>query len=115
MHFCTPFMPYAQYPLLNQSAIRDLSLGNHDCRRHAVAGLDLQEADALCGTSRLTDELRFNADDLPVLADQHHFGLLRDLRNPDDFPVTLGGLDVDHARPPAALQTVFVGCRSLAE
>ena len=81
---------------------------------HSVSGFDVQQADALGGSSRLADEFGFDADDFAVLADQHDLGVFGDLRNAHDFAVALGGLYVDHAFAAAVGQAVFVGGGALA-
>ena len=102
--------------LLNQrpSVSRLFPGANHHCRRHAVAGLEIQQAHALCGASGFADGRRIHADDFAVLADQHDFGLLRDLRDAYDFAVAFGGFDVDDAGTAAPLQAVLVGGGALA-
>src|SRR5208282_297097 len=56
----------------------------------------------------------FDADDLAVLADQHHFGFLRYLRDAHDFAVARRGLDVDHAFAAAVGEAILVGGSALA-
>src|SRR5579864_4594062 len=60
-----------------------------------VAWLQIKEADALGVAARFADRRRVHADDFAVVADQHDFGLVVDLRDADDFADALGGLQVD--------------------
>ncbi len=81
---------------------------------YAVAGLHVQEADALGVAAGFADRGRVHADDFAVVADQHDFAGFVDLRDGDDFADTLGGLHVDDAFAAAVGQAVFVGGGALA-
>src|SRR5579864_5532591 len=99
--------------LLNQGAsVAAVWFGirrDHNRCRYAVAGLHVQQADALGVAAGFADGGRVHADDFAVVADQHDFGGFVDLRDGDDFAYALGGLDVDHTFAAAIRQAVFVG------
>src|ERR1700682_3523975 len=100
--------------LLNQRPVPIcLFWGDPPRRRYAVSRLNVQQPYSLRRAPRLADELRFDADDLAVLADQHHLGLLRYLRDADDFAVALRRLDVDHALAAAIGEAILIGGSAL--
>src|SRR5512146_2708932 len=81
---------------------------------HLVAGLELQQADALGGAAGLADLPRVNADDLAVVADEHGFRFLIHQQDAHHFAVARSSLDVDNALAAARLQPVFVHLGALA-
>src|ERR1039458_5375831 len=83
-------------------------------RRHPIPRLNVYQPYALRRPPRLADELRLDADNLAVLADQHHLRLLTHLRDADDFAVACRGLDVDHALIAAIGKAILVGGSALA-
>src|ERR1700674_3086867 len=82
---------------------------NHHRRRDPISRLDVYQPHTLRRPSRFADELRFHADDLAVLRDQHHLGFLTYLRNADDFSIAFRSLDVDHALAAAIGEAIFIG------
>ena len=75
----------------------------------------MQQANTLGGAARFANRARVHADDLAVLADQHDFRILGDLRDAYDLAVALSGLNVDHTGAAASLETIFVCRRTLAK
>src|ERR1700686_400009 len=100
--------------LLNQRPIRRFFRRNHHRRRDPVSRLNVQQPHTLRRAPRLTNELRFNPNDLPILRNQHHLGFLRHLRDAYDLAVALRGLDVDHAFAAAIRQTILIRRSALA-
>ena len=63
----------APHNLLNQRPIpRRLIRRNHHRRSYPVSRLNVQQSHSLRRPTRFADELRLDADDLAILADQHH-------------------------------------------
>src|SRR6185437_9876707 len=103
-----------RYCLLQQGAFLLFVLLDDAGGGHLVAGLELQQTDALGGAAGLADLPRVNADDLAVVADQHGFRFLVHQQDAHHFAVARSSLDVDDALAAARLQAVFVHLGALA-
>ena len=76
---------------------------------YPVAGLHLQEADALGVAAGFADGFGIHADDFAVLADQHYLGVFVYQRNGYYFAYSLRGFDVDYTLAATVDQAVLVG------
>src|SRR5271170_1723416 len=105
-------------PLLQQrapvAAIWLFFWRQHYGRGYAVAGFQVQEADALRVAAGLADGFRIHPDDFAVLADEHDLGSFVHQRDGDYFADAIRGLDIDDAFAGAVGEAVFVGGCALA-
>src|SRR5208337_2729364 len=76
---------------------------------YPVAGLQVEEADALGVAAGFADGFRIHADDFAVVADDHDLGIFVDQGDGDDFADALGRFHVDDAFAGAVGEAVFVG------
>ena len=81
---------------------------------YPVAGLHLQEADALGVAAGFADGFGIHANDFAVVADQHYLGSFVDQCDGYYFAYALRGLDVDYAFAGAVSEAVLVGGGALA-
>src|SRR5581483_6052437 len=100
--------------LKQRSAVRSLIRRNDHRRRYPVAALNIQQSHSLGGTPGLADGFRVHANDLAVLANQHHLGIFTHLGDANDFAIALRRFHVNDALGPAMAQTVFIRRSSLA-
>src|SRR5437764_6078287 len=93
---------------IGRSLLLFVLLGKARNRHGAVVAFDVDQLDALRRAADRPDVLRRHAEDLPLLRDEHQFGVVRDVRDADDLAVAIRRLDVDDADAAARLQAVFV-------
>src|SRR5712692_3782555 len=74
-----------------------------------------EQAHALRRAAGFADFVGVDADNLPVLGDDHHVGLFGHLERRDHGAVTVGGLQVDDALAAARGDAVFRERRALTE
>ena len=80
-----------------------------------VVGVEVEELDSGGGAAGGADGLGVDANDLAVLADDHHLGGVVDDLDGGDFADFGGGAHVDDALAAAGLEAVLVDVGALAE